>query len=256
MAINFPNNPVVNETYAVGSVTWTWDGVSWVAQGSGSSGGGGGSNVDLTSFSVSTGAASAGGSLSYSASTGVFTFRPTDTTTFLTGSTGVTPGTYGDANNIPQLTVNADGQITAISTNSTSGGGGVAAVERFKLNYSSDGTLSSITDATIGIGSTNIDSATGGEVTITFDSGIYNYPPLSVIMYGYDYTNNNYVISPLESTMTKRTVLAGGTSGSPTLFDGADTVEVQLRLREAETAASRGGFGTVTHAWIQFVLAG
>lgn len=255
MAINFPNSPAVNETFTVGDVTWTWDGTSWVAKGGGS-GGGGGSNVDLTSFSVSTGSASAGGSLSYNSGTGVFTFRPTDTTNFLTGSTGVTPGTYGDSNNIPQITVNEDGQITAISTNSASGGGGVAAGERFKLNYASDGTLASTSNLTAGIGSVVIDSASGGETTITFDSGLYNYPPMGVLMYGYDYINNNYIITPLETTMTQRTVEAGGSSGSPTLFNGSGTVVVQLRLREAETGASRGGFGTTTHAWIQFTMIG
>jgi hypothetical protein len=38
------------------------------------------------------------------------------------------------------------------------------------------------------------------------------------------------------------------------LFNGASQVVVKLRLREAETGASRGGFGTTTHAWIQFVM--
>ena len=30
MAINFPNNPSVNDTYTVGSTTYTWDGTVWV----------------------------------------------------------------------------------------------------------------------------------------------------------------------------------------------------------------------------------
>ena len=253
MALNFPNNPSVDQTYTVGDITWTWDGTSWVAAGGAGDGGGGG--VDLTAFSVSTGSASAGGSLSYSSSTGVFTYRPADLTNFLTGSTGVTPGTYGTATDIPQITVNEDGQITAISTNVSGGSGGIASVERFKLNYASDGTLASTSDLTIGISSVNIDSASGGEVTIVFNNSTYNYPPNSILMYGYDYVNNNYVIAPLETTMTKRTVEAGGSSGSPTLFNGAGTVTVQLRLREAETGASRS-FGTTTHAWIQFLMAG
>ena len=29
MAINFPNNPSVNDTFTDGSITWTWDGTSW-----------------------------------------------------------------------------------------------------------------------------------------------------------------------------------------------------------------------------------
>ena len=30
MAINFPNNPSVNDTYTVGGTTYTWDGTAWV----------------------------------------------------------------------------------------------------------------------------------------------------------------------------------------------------------------------------------
>jgi hypothetical protein len=55
--------------------------------------------------------------------------------------------------------------------------------------------------------------------------------------------------------MSTRELAAGGTSGSPTLFNGSSTISFDLRLREAETGASRGGFGAVTHAWIQMVLA-
>jgi hypothetical protein len=74
------------------------------------------------------------------------------------------------------------------------------------------------------------------------------------MFYGYDYTNNKYQIVPMETSMGYREVPAGGSSGSPTLFNGASQVVVKLRLREAETGASRGGFGTTTHAWIQFVM--
>jgi hypothetical protein len=99
-----------------------------------------------------------------------------------------------------------------------------------------------------------INSASGGECTITFADGTYFFPPSSVMFYGYDYTNNKYQIVPMETSMGYREVPAGGTSGSPTLFNGASQVVVKLRLREAETGASRGGFGTTTHAWIQFVM--
>ena len=30
MAINFPNNPSVNDTHTVGGTTYTWDGTVWV----------------------------------------------------------------------------------------------------------------------------------------------------------------------------------------------------------------------------------
>ena len=54
--------------------------------------------------------------------------------------------------------------------------------------------------------------------------------------------------------MGQREVPGGGTAGYPTAFDGATSnTVVKLKLREAETGASRS-FGSVTHAWIQFVM--
>jgi len=39
MAINFPNNPAVNDTFTVGSVVYTWNGTSWTSSVSSASGG-------------------------------------------------------------------------------------------------------------------------------------------------------------------------------------------------------------------------
>ena len=74
------------------------------------------------------------------------------------------------------------------------------------------------------------------------------------MVYGYDYTNNKYYAVPLETTMALREIPGGGSSGSPTLFNGSSNIGLKLRLRETETGASRGGFGTTTHAWVQFVV--
>ena len=133
------------------------------------------------------------------------------------------------------------------------GGGGGATVQRFKLAYASNGNLSGTSDKTSLVNSISIDSATGGDVTVTFDSSI-NYPPASIMVYGYDYTNNKYYAVPLETTMGLREIAGGGSSGSPTVFNGSSTIELKLRLRETETGASRGGFGTTTHAWVEFVV--
>jgi hypothetical protein len=132
------------------------------------------------------------------------------------------------------------------------GGGGGATVQRFKLNYLSTGDLGSITDTTSLIDSVSIDSASGGDITVNFDSSI-NYPPASVMIYGYDYTNNKYSLVPLETTMALREIAGGGSSGSPTLFNGSSSIALKLRLRETETGASRS-FGTDTHAWVEFVV--
>ena len=147
--------------------------------------------------------------------------------------------------------------VTATGTGATKtitipGGSGVAVVQRFKLNYLSNGNLGSTSDETSLIDSVSIDSATGGDVTVNFDSSI-NYPPASIMIYGYDYTNNKYLVVPLETSMGLRELAGGGSSGSPTLFNGSSNIALKLRLREAETGASRS-FGTVTHAWIEFVV--
>jgi len=171
-------------------------------------------------------------------------------------NTAVTPGSYGSATKSPRITVDQQGRITSVTeaTISGGGGGGGTTIERFKLNYASNGNLAGTSDLTSGITGVTINSSTGGEVSIAFDNTSYNLPPGAIMFYGYDYTNNKYSIVPFETSMGYREIDAGGSSGSPTLFDGSSTLTVKLRLREAETGASRGGFGTTTHAWIQFVM--
>tara|TARA_R110001592_G_scaffold1805_14_gene10960 strand:+ start:49513 stop:51924 length:2412 start_codon:yes stop_codon:yes gene_type:complete len=145
---------------------------------------------------------------------------------------------------------NGSAWAPAADLNSGGGGGGGATIQRFKLNYeASVGALDSTSNLTSLIDSATISSDI---VTVTFDSSI-NYPPASIIMYGYDHTNNKYLAVPLETTMSTRELAGGGSSGSPTLFSGSSTIALDLRLREAETGASRG-FGTTTHAWIEFVV--
>jgi hypothetical protein len=147
--------------------------------------------------------------------------------------------------------------VTASGTGATktitiSGGGGSAGTEyeEFKLNYATDGTLSSTSNLSSGISGVTIDSASGGDVTITFTG--YTTPPLSVIFYGYNYAANEYNVNTLGSTgTTLRKVPGGGSSGSPTAFGSFSTIS--FKIREAETGASRS-FGTTTHAWIRFVM--
>ena len=198
----------------------------------------GGGGIALTDLSGTDG-------VEYSNTTGVINLT----------DTGVSAGTYGSSTLVPRITVDAKGRVTSVSTQAVSGGGGGggsgATVERFKLNYTSAGALDSITDTTGGISGVSIDSASGGDVTVTFTG--YNFPPASIMIYGYVYASNKYQITPLESSMGLREVPGGGSAGAPSLFGGSGTPTTKLRLREAETGASRS-FGTVTHAWVQFVM--
>ncbi len=128
--------------------------------------------------------------------------------------------------------------------------GAAATEERFRLNYATNGNLSSTDNLTSGISSVNILSPTGGDVDITFTS--HSYPPSSIIVYGYAYTVNEYNIKVIDANFAARTVAGGGTSGSATAF-GALATAMTLNLTESTTGASRG-FGTVTEAWVMFMF--
>ena len=130
------------------------------------------------------------------------------------------------------------------------GGGGGTSTERFKLNYATNGSLSSISNASTGVSATIL-STTGGDVEITFSG--HSYPPANILIYGYARASNQYVIMPLNKDISTRTVAGGGVAGSPTAFGSLGSSVVTLKLREADTGASRS-FGTDTHAWIMFTM--
>ena len=241
ISYKFANTSVTPGTYGNATTTpqFTVDAVGRITNVTNVAISGGGGSGDITSVVAGTG-------LSGGATSG-------DATLDL-ANTAVTPGVYGSASKSAQITVDQQGRITGVSNVNISGGGGGsgATVQRFKLNYNSSGQLDTTSDKTSLIDSISIDSASGGDVTVTFDSSI-TYPPASIMMYGYDYANNKYLVVPLETTMGLRELAGGGSSGSPTLFNGSSTIALKLRLREAETGASRS-FGTTTHAWIEFVV--
>jgi hypothetical protein len=168
-------------------------------------------------------------------------------------NTSVTAGTYGNATTALSITVDAQGRLSNVITTPVSTLIDTSTIERFRLNYNASGLLVNADNVTDGITNVTIESASGGDVSITFNSAKYNHPPSSVMLYGYDYANNKYLISHLSTSMGLREIAGGGTSGSPTAFNGSATQTIRLRLREAETGASRS-FGTATHAWIQFTM--
>ena len=152
----------------------------------------------------------------------------------------ITDGTAGQA-----LVTNGSGQLSFADA------GGGTDVQRFKINYATNGQLSSITDKTSGISSVSIDSAAGGDITINFTG--YSYPPASITLYGYNYPSNKYNVNPLNKDITLREIPGGGSSGSPTAFGSFSSVKI--KAAEGDSGASRS-FGTVTHAWVQVVMGG
>ena len=139
------------------------------------------------------------------------------------------------------------------------GGGGGGSVtrgntyERLKLNYSTSGELTSISNVTAGINATTITSGTGAEIEVQFTG--FDYPPVAIMAHGYQYASNKYSMNAVSGDWTTRTVDGGGSSGSPTAFGSfSSDANVDLKVSEGITGASRS-FGTSTHAWLTFVMA-
>ena len=179
--------------------------------------------------------------------------------TTISGGSSLTVQDEGSSLSTAATTLNFVGAgVVASGTGATKtitiaggGGSGGTTYEEFKINYSTAGQVQSISDTSSGISSVNIDSAAGGDLTVNFTG--YTTPPLSFTMYGYNYAANKYNYNSAASgNMTLRELPGGGSSGSPTAFGSFSNM--QIRCSESETGASRS-FGTVTHAWVRFVMA-
>ncbi len=178
--------------------------------------------------------------------------------TTISGGSSLTVQDEGSSLSTAATTLNFVGAgVTASGTGATKtitiagGGGGSTAVEMFKINYATNGNLSSISDKSSGISSVSIDSATGGDITINFTG--YSYPPASITLYGYNYAANKYNVTPLNKDITLREIPGGGSSGSPTAFGSFSSIKI--KAAEGDAGASRS-FGTATHTWVQVVMGG
>ena len=111
MAINFPSTSGQATdgtfTYVVSGITYSWNGESWTAAGSGATA------TDLTVFSVTNGSAATPAALSYNSNTGDFTFNPPDLSGYLT--------TVGVLNNHTDVNITniADNQLLKYNASTT-----------------------------------------------------------------------------------------------------------------------------------------
>jgi len=253
--LNFPSEPIIGQQYvATNGVTYEWDGIKWTGIGVNGTGGGGTNTAANFAFDNDTMYNFEGNEINLLSQLGL---NNADAGVIIPADANVNVDALQIFNGEAGIIIDANGnQFTFIDGNITLPSGGdildstgrsvinelpaeAATVERIKVNYAANGA---------------IESSSGGEIAIRFDSSKYNLPPYSVTFYGYDYVNNKYWVVPLDSSVGLREVAAGGTSGSPALFNGSEEVVLRLRVRESETGASRGGFGTTTHAWIKIVI--
>lgn len=105
MAINFPSTSGQATdgtfTYVAAGITYSWNGESWTAAGSGATA------TDRTVFSATNAAASGGGSLAYNSNNGVFTLTPPDLSSYLTTTGSL--NTHTDVNH----STPSDGDVLA-----------------------------------------------------------------------------------------------------------------------------------------------
>ena len=135
MAINFPNNPAVNDTFTVGGITFTFTGVKWESSAvvelssdtTPSLGGtldAGTHNINNVGVITATTFSGSGSGLTNIPSAQLTGALPELDGSSLTGLTGAAAATYGNATAVPQIVVNSNGKITGISNVTISGGGG------------------------------------------------------------------------------------------------------------------------------------
>jgi hypothetical protein len=221
-----------------------WNGSAW-APGTDVASGTAAMN-DLTD--VSTSGISSGDVLSWNGSAFVATTPSSGGASAINDLSDVDTTTNTPSNGDVLTWVQADSEWAPAAPSGGGGGGSGATIEYFKLNYATNGNLSSISNATSGVSATIV-SATGGDVEVSFSST--NYPPAGIMIYGYAYSANEYNIKNAHADMNTRKMSGGGSAGSPIAFGTMGSVDITLDLREASTGAGRS-FGTTTHAWVMF----
>ena len=164
---------------------------------------------------------------------------------FTTVATGAT-----DLDSLTDVTITSPSSTEVLQyngsqwVNSPAPSGGGANIERFRAVYGGLGgsQVVSIDNATSGINSTSIVGGTRVDATFTG----YNYPPVSIITYGYDSANDWYDVRHINSASSQRYMQAN--SGSA--FGSLTTSEaLQLGMQTSDTGASSN-----QHAWVVFIF--
>ena len=220
-------------------------------------------------------AVAAGTGLSYNSSTGTFSLN-TSTDNVTEGSTNLYYTTarfdtrlgqsnlnqFADVTNTTPTTGQAlawNGSAWAPTTISGGGGGEGTSSGVFRaavqVEYDASGNLSSVSVLNGGI-SAVIATATSTVATVTFTFTGSVCAPLNTQVYSYQRSTNSYVVTSVTSTFTAgRTLVGGGTAGSPSAFSAFDPAvnTMTIGLTKAITGAS-AGVGQTTHCVVQFLL--
>ena len=217
----------------------------------------------------------AGTGLSYNSSSGTFSIN-TSTDNVTEGSSNLYYTTARFDTRLGQSNLNAFADVTnttpttgqalawngsawAPTTISSSGGGGSSSSGVFRaavqVEYDASGNLASVSVLNGGI-SAVIATATSTVATVTFTFTGSVCAPLNTQVYSYQRATNTYVATSVTSSFTAgRTLVGGGTSGSPSAFSAFDPAvnTMTIGLTKGITGAS-AGVGQTTHCVVQFLL--
>ena len=164
----------------------------------------------------------------------------------LTGLTGASAATYGNATAVPQITVDANGRITGISNVSISGGGGGGGTSLFIRDggslVGSAGTIDfgtglSVSPVSAGIVTVTVSSSgisltdlsvtqnSAGTAALSYNNsnGVFTYTPPDLSSYLTSYTETDPVVAAVNGIVKSNgTTISAATAGTDYLAPGSE----------------------------------